>query len=80
MNATATRTTGDKMTAKAMYELARARRNSYWHQATATSADHSDAELDRLLYMFERWNTIASRYVTAVRSSRMPRRTRTGNR
>lgn len=69
---TTTHATGDKMTTKAMYELARARRNSYWHQATATSADHSDAELDRLLYMFERWNTIASRYVAGARKTRKP--------
>lgn len=68
---TTTYATGNKMTAKAMYELARARRNSYWAQAT-TSPDHTDAELDRLIYMFERWNTIASRYVAGARKTRKP--------
>lgn len=70
MNATATHATGDKMTAKAMYEMARTRRNEYWDRVVAAAYHTTDAELDRLIYMFERWNTIANRYVASVRKTR----------
>lgn len=72
MNATATHATGDKMTAKAMYEMARTRRNEYWGRVVAASDSVTDIELDHLIYMFERWNTIASRYVAGVRKTRKP--------